>query len=107
MNPLDRMEAAMNDNRIVDWKDDATQLKNDINRLYDSYNSILDRYADERDAAVDDDSKEKIDNVFIELTEAKNQFCALSGGRRSHRRSHRRSNSRRSKVAKRTRKHRR
>ena len=97
------MEADMNDNRIMDWKGDATQLKNDINRLYNSYNSILDRYADERNAAVDDDEKEKIDNIFIELTEAKNKFCALSGGRRSHRRS----NSGRSKVTKRTRKHRR
>jgi hypothetical protein len=103
MNPLDRMEADMNDNRIMDWKGDATQLKNDINRLYNSYNSILDRYADERDAAVDDDEKKKIDNIFIELTEAKNKFCALSGGRRSHRHS----NSGRSKVTKRTRKHRR
>jgi hypothetical protein len=106
MNPLDRMEANMNDNRIMDWKGDATQLKNDINRLYNSYNSILDRYADERDAAVDNDSKEKIDNIFIELTEAKNKFCALSGGRRTHR-THRGSHTRHSKLTKSSRKQRR
>lgn len=87
----------MNANELNKWTNDVNQLKNEISRLINPYDSIVNRYEAAYNAAVGDDAKENVINIFNELTNAKNQLCALMGGRRS----------RRSKVAKRTRKHRR
>ena len=98
MNPLDRMANHMNYNDLDEWKTNAIQIKDDIIRLINPYNDILDKYAAARNAAADagnDEEEENVDTIFRELTDAKNRLCALMGGRR------------RSKVAKRTRKHRR
>jgi hypothetical protein len=100
MNPLDRMANHMNYNDLDEWKTNATKLKDDINMLINPYNGTLDTYAAARNAAMNDEEKQDVDTIFRELTDAKNRLCALMGGRRSYSR-------RRSKVAKRTRKHRR
>ena len=100
MNPLDRMANHMNYNELDEWKNNAIQLKDDIIRLTNPYNDILDTYAAARDAAINDEEKENVDTIFRELTDSKNRLCALMGGRRS-------SSRRRSKVTKRSRKHRR
>jgi hypothetical protein len=90
----------MNYNDLVEWKTNTSQLTRDIDRLINPYNGILDTYAAARDAAINDEEKENIDTVFRELTDSKNRLCALMGGRR-------RSSRRRSKIPKRSRKHRR
>lgn len=90
----------MNYNDLDEWKTNATKLKDDINMLINPYNGTLDTYAAARNAAMNDEEKQDVDTIFRELTDAKNRLCALMGGRRSYSR-------RRSKVAKRTRKHRR
>ena len=100
MNPLDRMANHMNYNDLDEWKTSVRQLTSDIDRLINPYNGILDTYAAARDATINDEEKEDVDTIFRELTDAKNRLCALMGGRRS-------SSRRRSKVAKRSRKHRR
>ena len=104
MNPLDRMANHMNYNDLDEWKTSVTQLTQDIDRLINPYNGILDTYAAARNAAADaenrEEEEENVDTIFRELTDAKNRLCALMGGRRS-------SSRRRSKVAKRSRKHRR
>lgn len=90
----------MNSNKLHEWKNSATQLKDTINTLIDQYTYVLNKYADARDAAAgNDEEKENVDTIFMELTNAKNKLCALNGGRRS-------SSRRRSKALKRTRKNR-
>ena len=78
-----------------------------MNKLYNPYNAILERYAAARDAAADGAEKEEVDNKSREITSAKNRLCALMGGKRRLARSHRHRRSYSSRVLKRTRKHRR
>ncbi len=70
------------------WKKKAVDLTERIDVIIQDYNDILSQWEDVRDEA-GESGKHEIDEIFTELSNAREHLCSLSGGSRRKGRSQR------------------
>jgi hypothetical protein len=70
------------------WKKKAADLTERIDVIIKDYNDILSQWEDVRDEA-GESGKHEIDEIFTELSNAREHLCSLSGGSRRKGRSQR------------------
>jgi hypothetical protein len=71
-----------------EWKKKAIDLTERIDVIIQDYNDILSQWEDVRDEA-GESGKHEIDEIFTELSNAREHLCSLSGGSRRKGRSQR------------------